>query len=189
VIELMAWVIFGFRARSGTHGRRLKTAAWANEAWWLADDGRARRAVAAGSNDPGLRELIACQPTRPLCCAQSEATAAHRHVRTVAPKQASLVGTIFTTAKWTGTRLALLLVACRGLAMRGSLMYAPLLGYWILVVVVSVDLRAQWTLAVFGPPLVLMAWLDALSRRREWLLSDSAGVRKLGELLDNPVKR
>jgi hypothetical protein len=41
-------------------------------------------------------------------------------------------------------------------------MCAPILGYWILAVVVSLDLRPQWALTVFGLPLILMAWLDAL---------------------------
>jgi hypothetical protein len=63
-----------------------------------------------------------------------------------------------------GNYLAFLLSVCRVRAMRGSLLCAPLLGYWILAVVVSLELRAQWTLAVFGPPLVLMAWLDARYR-------------------------
>ena len=64
-----------------------------------------------------------------------------------------------------GQCLALLLWEYRVRAMSGNLMRAPLLGYWILAVVVSLDPRAEWTLAVFGPPLVLIAWLDAMSHR------------------------
>jgi hypothetical protein len=61
-------------------------------------------------------------------------------------------------------QLATLLGEYRVRAMRGSLKHAPILGYCTLAVVVSLHLPAQWTLAVFGPPLVLMAWLDALCR-------------------------
>ena len=82
-----------------------------------------------------------------------------------------------------GDHLAPLVGECRVRAMRGSLVYAPLLAYWILAVVVSLDLRPQWTLAVFGPPLVLMAWLDAL-RRPQAVVRDQpgaeAGLRREG---------
>jgi len=85
--------------------------------------------------------------------------------------------------KGMGDHLAPLFGECRVRAMRGSLVYAPLLAYWILAVVVSLDLRPQWTLAVFGPPLVLMAWLDAL-RRPQAVVRDQpgaeAGLRREG---------
>ena len=53
----------------------------------------------------------------------------------------------------------------------GSAYFAPLLGYWILVAAVTINPQIQWSLAVFGPILALMAWLivlrrgDATSRR------------------------
>ena len=48
--------------------------------------------------------------------------------------------------------------------MRGIPGYLPLLGYWMLAVVVALDFTAQWSLVMFGPPLVLIASLHALSR-------------------------
>jgi hypothetical protein len=41
----------------------------------------------------------------------------------------------------------------------GAAFFAPLLGYWILVGAVSLNPQIQWSLAVFGPLLVLAAWL------------------------------
>ena len=49
--------------------------------------------------------------------------------------------------------------------------FAPLLGYWILVTAVIINPQLQWSLAVFGPILVLMAWLIVLrgSDARPWI--------------------
>jgi hypothetical protein len=105
---------------------------------------RGSRRMTDWSGASSARLVMILRPTvtvRPPLLRSNHATAAHR-----------------------GGAAALVLSVRRVRAMRGSLMHAALLGYWILAVVVSLDLRAQWTLAVFGPPLVLMAWLDA--RRR-----------------------
>jgi hypothetical protein len=40
--------------------------------------------------------------------------------------------------------------------------FAPLLGYWILVTAIIINPQLQWSLAVLGPILVLMAWLIVL---------------------------
>jgi len=48
---------------------------------------------------------------------------------------------------------------------RGSF-FAPLVGYWVLVGAVTIDLQTQWTVGVFGPVLVLTAGLDAFRRGR-----------------------
>jgi len=46
----------------------------------------------------------------------------------------------------------------------GAAYFAPLLGYWVLVAAVTINPQIQWSLAVFGPILALMAWLIVLRR-------------------------
>lgn len=50
-------------------------------------------------------------------------------------------------------------------AIRGGPRPALLLAYSALSTVVALDPQAGWTFVVFGPPLVLIAWLDAIQRR------------------------
>jgi hypothetical protein len=56
--------------------------------------------------------------------------------------------------------------------------FAPLLGYWVFVGVLTIDPQIQWSLAIFGPLLVLAAWLSAL-RRGEAPTSRLASVRRV----------
>jgi len=56
--------------------------------------------------------------------------------------------------------------------------FAPLLGYWVFVGVLTINPQIQWSLAIFGPLLVLAAWLSAL-RRGEAPTSRLASVRRV----------
>ena len=49
-------------------------------------------------------------------------------------------------------------------AIRGGPRPALLLAYSALSTVVALDPQAGWTFVVFGPPLVLIAWLDAIGK-------------------------
>ena len=53
---------------------------------------------------------------------------------------------------------------------------ALLLAYGTLSTVVALDPQAQWTCVVFGPPLVLIAWLDAIGKSQGF--TATAGARK-----------
>ena len=136
------------------------------------------RRTGLGASSARLVIIVRRQPfaSQPARSKQSYARTSAREDRS---PQASILGGY----KEIGDHLALLLGECRVRAMRGSLVCAPLLGYWILAVVVSLDLGAQWTLVVFGPPLVLMAWLDALCRSHAVVRGQpgvEAGLRREG---------